>query len=412
MTGSSLTLRVLATLAAVVMVAGIAAANQSTEEVASRTEDLEEQAGAVDELAATADETVPSEEEPSAVDEVGDALAATAEAIAQAAAAVAGAVGSAAGAVGHGLAAAAGAIGDAIAATGQALWTGILLVGEGLAWLGSSTWAGLTTVAAGTWTGLTTVATGTWAGVTAVASGLAWLTTRTGQSIAWIGVNAGHGIADLGAWLGHTIADGALAAGDAWPSDPKHQAIVAGSAGTAAAAGGAWYTGAWRYLKTAPLLAPLYSRISRDELLEHPKRAAIYEAIEDEPGIHLSELSRELDLSWGTLLHHLRKLEKADLVTSDEAQGKRCFFLPGQVSSEERSILPALENEKARRIAEFYLDNPGASQSEAAEDLGYSPALISWHLSKLEDAGVVERERVGRRQRVGVTQEAQAVVAA
>jgi len=199
----------------------------------------------------------------------------------------------------------------------------------------------------------------------------------------------------------------------AWPETRKGQAIAASAAagGSAAAGSAAWYTRAWRYLRWAPGLAPLYTRIKRDELLDHPARQTIYEAIEDDPGIHLSELARELDASWGTLLHHLRKLEKADLVTSEKTNGKRCFFLPGEVSDSEQAILPALENDKARSIAEFYADNPGASQAEAAKALGYSAALVSWHLQKLEDAGVVTREREGRCQKVGVTQEAKAVVA-
>lgn len=402
MTGPSVTSRTLTALFALLMVAGVASAASGAAEIDRQAQALEDEAGALSELDGTVPQDAGEDAEASTVAEIGDALAAAGEAIADAARATVGAIGTAAGTVASGLASVAAAIGDGLVAvgvalgdatlwTGEMLWTGLVATGDGLAWVGA----------------------GVWAGVTGVASGLWWLTERTGEGIAWTAIHLGQGVGTVAVWLGETIAGGVLAAGEAWPSDPTHQAIVASSAGgTAAAAGAAWYTRAWRYLKYAPGLAPLYTRISRDELLDHPKRAKIYETIEASPGIHLSEMARELDLSWGTLLHHLRKLEDADLVTSEETSGKRCFFLPGQVSSAERDILPALENEKARRIAEFYAEHPGASQTEAAEALNLSAALVSWHLNKLEEAGVVTRERVGRRQRVGVTQEAQAVVAA
>jgi DNA-binding transcriptional ArsR family regulator len=383
MTGSRRASTSLAALALVVTVAGMALAAPSAEDLEDASQDVEDKTGAVEAVDAAEQEAAAGEEDASALDDVADSLAAIGDAL-----------GAAASATGQALASAGSAIASATAATGAALasaaqWTGAQIaaaagaIASGTAWLAIETTQGLV------------------AAVTAIGSGLAWAGTRLGQGTAWLGGALAQLAADVGSGLAAS-----------WPESSRGQAIAASTAGAGAAAGGAaWYTRAWRYLKYAPGLAPLYTRISRDELLDHPARQQIYERIEADPGVHLSELSRELDVSWGTLLHHLRKLEKAELVTSDKANGKRCFFLPGQVSESRQEILPALENEKARRIAEFYVENPSASQTEAADELGYSAALVSYHLQKLEDAGVVTREREGRRQRVGVTQEARAVVA-
>ena len=383
MNGSRRASTSLAALALVIAAAGLAVAAPSAEEVEQTSKDAED-VGADDQLETVGDEAEAAEEDASALDEVAGSLAAVGDAIADAAAAS----GEALASVGSAIATGTAAVGSAIATA--AVWTGTKAaafgqaIGEGTAWLAVET-------------GHLVVGT-----VTAIGSGLAWAGLRLGEGAAWLGANLASLIADVGS---------GIAAG--WPESRQGQAIAASTAGgTAAAGGAAWYTRAWRYLKYAPGLAPLYTRISRDELLDHPAREAIYEMIEEDPGVHLSELSRELDVSWGTLLHHLRKLEKAELVTSEKTNGKRCFFLPGQVTDSQQEILPALENDKARAIAEFYAANPGASQSEAADELGYSAALVSWHLQKLEEAGVVTREREGRCQRVGVTQEAKAVVAA
>ncbi len=367
MSDATLVPRLLAALAAVTILVGIATPTHAAEEVALPADALEDEVGTLETLAetsqaaveGTADATANGVE--SAVKLVGNALAAVASGIAAGASAIA-----------TGVVATISAIGNAIGWTAGLIASGISLAASGIA-----------------------------AGFKHLASAI----SHTGHALAGL-------VTGAAVWIASITVDLALWTGDAWPNQPAHQAILAGSAsGTAAAAGAAWYTRAWRYAKYLPGLLPLYSRIQPDELLDHPKRQSIYELVETNPGIHLSQMARELDVPWGTLVHHLRKLEKGDLITSEEKSGKRCFFLPGQVTGAKRDILPALENETARRIAEYYAKNPGASQNEAANALDHSPALISWHLSKLEDAGVVTRERVGRRQRVGVTREAQAVVA-
>ncbi len=368
MSDTSLAPRVLAALAAVTILAGIAAPIHAADEVAVQADTLEDEAGTLESLTEGAG------------DEVTETVATTAD----------------------GAQDAISAAGDVVAAIANTLAQGALAVTDAL----QATAHGLASAAA--WT-----ASATGAILAATGTGLAWAARGLGEGIVWTATALGGALATAGAWTASALLDAARWTGAAWPTTATGQALVAGTAsGSAAAAGTAWYTRAWRYLKYVPGLAPLYSRIQPEELLEHPKRDKLYTLIKENPGIHLSQMSREMDVSWGTLVHHLRKLEKGDLITSEDKRGKRCFFVPGQITGAKKDILPALENEKARRIAEYYADNPGASQSDAADALDYSAALVSWHLKNLEDAGVVTREREGRRQRVGVTQEARSLVAA
>jgi len=205
-----------------------------------------------------------------------------------------------------------------------------------------------------------------------------------------------------------------LLAGGAALADapPAAQAAAAGSAATAAAGATAWKTGLLRRLRALPLLAgPLYARIRKERLLEHGVRAALYEAVRTRPGTHASELARGMDVSWGTLLHHLDKLEAAALVTSTHAGGRKCYFLPGATATEDRPILTALQGRTARRLTEYFQAHPGAAQSDAARELGLSPAIVSWHLQRLAAAGVVERARSGRANTVTVGPRAAALLA-
>ena len=74
----------------------------------------------------------------------------------------------------------------------------------------------------------------------------------------------------------------------------------------------------WRALKWTGLFAllPLYSHISDGEILDDENRANIYRLIQAEPGISTKDVATRLGLAWGTVTHHLGKLEKRRFVVS------------------------------------------------------------------------------------------------
>lgn len=145
------------------------------------------------------------------------------------------------------------------------------------------------------------------------------------------------------------------------------------------------------------LLTPLASRLQRSELLENDKRRAIYEKISEDPGVNLRSLADELNLAWGTLLHHLRKLEDNHLVTSQRYGKYRRFFLNGSTyNEEEQARLAALSTPSTARVAGYILDNPGANQSEIGDAIGVTASTVLFHVRRLQDVELVEEERDGR----------------
>lgn len=145
------------------------------------------------------------------------------------------------------------------------------------------------------------------------------------------------------------------------------------------------------------LLAPLASRLQRSDLLENETRRKIYELIDEEPGINLRGLADEVDVAWGTLLHHLKKLEDNHLVKSERYGKYRRFFKNGSTYTEaEQERLAALSKPSTARVAEYILQNPGANQSEIGDQIGVTASTILFHVKRLKEVGLVEEKREGR----------------
>jgi len=134
-------------------------------------------------------------------------------------------------------------------------------------------------------------------------------------------------------------------------------------------------------------------------------RKEIFEYVRDNPGIHFSQLKRDLDMETGLLQYHLRELERYDVLESEEYQGKRRVFVARELNPEERRILATLRYETTRRILLFLLEAGSARNSDIAEEIGVTPATVSWHLSNLVDNDVVERRKEGRTTRYQVANE-------
>ncbi|XGI83985.1 winged helix-turn-helix transcriptional regulator [Halorutilales archaeon Cl-col2-1] len=125
-------------------------------------------------------------------------------------------------------------------------------------------------------------------------------------------------------------------------------------------------------------------------------RRDIYMEIDSTPGIHFRELLRELDYAQGTLQYQLRQLEDEGLVeVSDDGDYTR-YYTSDSFESEDKAVMNALRREYSRRIIGHLADEGALSTSELSERIDKSRSTISWHLSRLEEEDVVEKEREGR----------------
>ncbi len=126
--------------------------------------------------------------------------------------------------------------------------------------------------------------------------------------------------------------------------------------------------------------------------LENPQRSMLYGFIRGNPGVHLKKLSDEFGMKTSSILWHIRKLESAQLVRSDRANGFRVFYPVegGQLVKQVSRAVTALQNGNARGLFEHVERHPGATLPQIATATGIHAGTVRWHLRKLKEFSLVD----------------------
>ncbi|MBW3584004.1 MAG: winged helix-turn-helix transcriptional regulator [Euryarchaeota archaeon] len=188
--------------------------------------------------------------------------------------------------------------------------------------------------------------------------------TATGPSTRTIGIAAAGGLfttALAGAWL--------------WASEPRRYRFIT------------------KLLGLPGLL--LFSRIKKDKVLDHATRERIHETIQGNPGIHFSGLRRLLHMPNGTLVHHLRTLEREGLLKNERVGGRLHFYAVGERARMAVGLTPRQDI-----ILRSLVKRPGIAQAELARHLGVSRQALHQHLTPLRDLGLVADLPHGRTRRL------------
>jgi len=136
-----------------------------------------------------------------------------------------------------------------------------------------------------------------------------------------------------------------------------------------------------------------------DELLELETRRDIYDLVRREPGIHMREIQRRLDLSIALTEYHLRQLEESELVSSILEEGYKRFY---PTTGADGGPLRALGGEERRMIGLFrqsiplqvtllLLNDEPATNSQMADALGMSRSRLTFHLNKMLRQDVIRK---------------------
>ena len=130
--------------------------------------------------------------------------------------------------------------------------------------------------------------------------------------------------------------------------------------------------------------------ISKKNVLALNLRQDIFSQISKYPGIHFSELSRKSKIPKTTLTHHLKYLEKEDIIGSNEQGRYKRYFVKFKIGKKEKEIFNLLREEIPRYIIFQMFINTVCSQIELSKELNRNPAAIAFHLKKLLDLGLIE----------------------
>lgn len=149
----------------------------------------------------------------------------------------------------------------------------------------------------------------------------------------------------------------------------------------------------WRRLLPLAPWAGLFSRISREDVLEHETREAVYELLKRTPGCSLEEIADALELSRSTARHHVRVLVDAEMIAQETRGRCRIHYPVGRRQDAIRRHL--LSHDTRARVAEE-LDGTPRSVTDLAEALDENPGAVHFHLKKLCEADLVERRENGR----------------
>jgi DNA-binding MarR family transcriptional regulator len=142
------------------------------------------------------------------------------------------------------------------------------------------------------------------------------------------------------------------------------------------------------------MLAPFrYSRYDDSDPLEHEARDAMFEVVEESPGTYLSEIADQAEIPLSTARHHIRVLEREDLVSGAKVRGKRRFY-PAHTEGVE--LAAAMNDESTAAVIDALARLGASSVSDLADELGKDPSTVTHHVQRLEEDEVVVRERDGR----------------
>jgi len=144
-------------------------------------------------------------------------------------------------------------------------------------------------------------------------------------------------------------------------------------------------------------LVPLYSHIPEGKALDNPQRKKIYETIQANPGIRISELAKIAGIGWGATVYHITVLEKGNYIASSVgSRSAGLFENNGRYTREERKVKSLLSIGKSSLVLDYVRTNPGSSSGAISGALGLSNPITSWYTQKLCEYGLIRKARNGK----------------
>lgn len=142
--------------------------------------------------------------------------------------------------------------------------------------------------------------------------------------------------------------------------------------------------------KLLMFIVPLFSRLKREEVLDHETRGMIRGYVIANPGDHFNSIKASLKLKNGTLAHHIHILEREKIIKSVK-DGKYRRFFPMGMRIADRAFPTKIE----KLILDIVKETPGVTQKDIASQLGISQPTISYHITKLRKAKRLRTEKHG-----------------
>ena len=142
-------------------------------------------------------------------------------------------------------------------------------------------------------------------------------------------------------------------------------------------------------------IAPFYTRVKKDEVLNHEVRELVYDYVKSHPGEHFRAILTKLGLTNGTLIHHLQTLERQEFIKSERDGPFKRFYPTGRQFTEDVLEINGIQ----KKILDAVTTNPGMTQKDLAAQLQTSPPTINYHVKALRGVRLLNIKRDGKNTR-------------
>ncbi len=159
----------------------------------------------------------------------------------------------------------------------------------------------------------------------------------------------------------------------------------------------------------AKALPFLFGRLKH--VFDNPKNKEIYDHIQGNPGITISELSEEQGINRGTLKYHLSQLLANDkIMLIRTGKFSRLFYNNPRAVDRESLISRHLKNDKNKAFLFTIMDNPGITNQELSTRLGLDKSTVTDYLKKFMDDGLIEFRQDGKFKRCYLKHDARIIM--
>jgi predicted transcriptional regulator len=129
-------------------------------------------------------------------------------------------------------------------------------------------------------------------------------------------------------------------------------------------------------------------------VLKNSKRKKIYDFIKSNPGFHLRELQRRLEIPLSSLEHHVDYMVRHRIIYKEREAGYTRYFVE-QPTEEELRLISALRNEKMREIVSIVVEKKDAKFQDLKDYLNLPASTLSYYLKYLVDYHILCRQQIG-----------------